>query len=132
MSRIIGNSARRVQPTRKTARPDRPFGSGLTRFVPYAVLAPGFIEPADEDRAIVGQLFADAESEPEPDWDALAAEAEWQAQYEGLTPPPGHCRSCGEPAELLPNGLCDACDDMADEIGTATTNRHFGLGNRVF
>ena len=88
------------------------FGAGLFRFNHYAVTAPGFVEPSDDDRAAVGALFAD---ESEPDYDAMAAEAEWYRQCESLTPPPGVCRSCGEPAEdLNRSGWCDRCDAMID------------------
>ncbi len=82
--------------------------------MPFAVTAPGFVEPSDEDRAVIGQMFADPE--PDPDYDAMAAEAEWYRQYEGLTPPPGHCTSYGEPDETNRFGLCGRCDDLADTI----------------
>jgi hypothetical protein len=60
----------KVKPARKSARLDRPFGAGLFRFTPYAVTAPGFTEPSDEDRAAAALMFADSE----PDYDQLAGE----------------------------------------------------------
>jgi hypothetical protein len=48
MSRIMCVATPEVKPVRRTARPVAPFGSGLVRFIPFAVSAPGFIEPSDE------------------------------------------------------------------------------------
>jgi hypothetical protein len=120
---MISTRARRVKVTRHTARPSAPFGAGLTRFVPFAVTAPGFVEPSDEDRAIVGQLFSDYESEP--DWDALAGEAEYVASVEHLGPPPvGACRSCGESSEALSWGMCPDCfEDAATDASTMCATR---------
>jgi hypothetical protein len=85
----------------------RRFGAGLFRFTPYAVTAPGFTEPSDEDRAAAALMFADTE----PDYDQLAGEATYLAAVSALTPPPAYCRSCGQPAGVNRDGWCDACDD---------------------
>jgi hypothetical protein len=98
----------------------RPFGAGLVRCIPFAVTAPGFVEPSDEDLATVGQLFAGYVSEPEPDWDTLAGEAEYIASVEHLGPPPaGPCARCGEPSESLSWGMCASCfEDAATDAST--------------
>jgi hypothetical protein len=78
-------------------------------FNSYAVLARGFVEPSDEDRTALGQLFADDQAEP--DWDTLAGEAAYVNAVSSLTPPPGFCRSCGQSVEVNRDGWCDTCDD---------------------
>jgi hypothetical protein len=97
----------------KSARPDHAFGARLYHFVPFAVTAFGFVPPNPEDETWAAAKL----NEPEPDWDALAAEALWQQQYDDLTPPPGCCRSCGQPTETNKYGLCDGCEDKADAMG---------------
>ena len=73
---IISIHPRRVKPTRRTARPDRPFASGLTYFVPAPVLAPGFVEPSPEDRAWAAvHLNADEPEMSDEEADDLAAES---------------------------------------------------------
>jgi hypothetical protein len=100
-----------VKPTRRTPRPPGPFGAGLFTFIPLAVMATGFVEPSDEDRAAVVAIFADAE----PDYEDRAAEFEWNRQFEDTAPLPGHCRSCGQPAELDRFGYCDPCNVIIDK-----------------
>ena len=117
-----------VKPTRRTPRPTVAFGAGLLCYVPLAVLAPGFAEPSDEDRAVVAEMFADAE----PDYDAMADEAAYLASLESLDPPPGICRSCGQAADDLTGGRCDACDRAGTDATIACVNARFGLGKRVF
>jgi hypothetical protein len=87
------------------------FGAGLFRFSTYAATAAGFVEPSDEDRAAVGQMFADYHSDPEPDWNKRAGEAAYLDNVSSLTPPPGYCKSCRRPAEVNTDGWCDVCDD---------------------
>lgn len=74
---IISTRTRRVKTARRTVRPDRPFGSGLTHYVAFAVTAPGFVEPSDEDRTAAALLFAD-----DADWDARLAAGESDADLE--------------------------------------------------
>lgn len=120
----------KIKPTRRTARSDAPFGAGLTRFVPFAVTAPGYVEPSDEDNAWAA---ANLNDEPEPYWDAMAEEAAYLAWCEAMTPPPaGHCRSCGEPAETDRDGLCDRCEREGIAATIAGENGRAGLGYRVF
>lgn len=109
----------KIKPTRRTARPDAPFGAGLTRFVPFAVLAPGFVEPSDEDRAAVGPLFAGG-----ADWDARA----WSDAH-GT-----HCEMCDRPVERgeLVGGLCSACQDAAEEAMMTCQYGAVGLGWRSY
>jgi hypothetical protein len=129
---MISTRTRRVKATRHTARPSAPFGAGLTNYVPFAVVAEGFVEPTDEDKAAAARIFAD---EPEPDWDMLAGEAEYIASVENLGPPPaaGVCKKCGEPSEELSWGLCPDCyDDAATDAAIACVNNLHGLGRRVF
>ncbi len=138
---MISTRTRRVKPTRRTARPDRPFASGLTYFVPAPVLAPGFFEPSPEDRAWAAiHLNADdlgmAEIPEMTDEEAdyLAGEAAALASMEALTPRPvGICKACGELVDSLSWGLCDDCfERAAEEATTAGENERAGLGYRVF
>ena len=125
MSRIVCLASPKIKTTRKTTRPDRPFGSGILRFIP---LSRGF-EPSDADRAAAAQMFADA---TEPDWDRLAGEAAYIAASEALTPPPStRCRSCGELAEVNAVGRCDDCDERGTDATIAGQNGRAGLGYRV-
>jgi hypothetical protein len=112
---MISTQTRRVKPTRRTARPHRPFAAGLTRFVSYAVTAPGFVEPSDEDRAAVGAMFAD-----DADWSArMAADANGD-----------ECEACGRPAEHgeLVGGLCDVCQGRAEEATMEYLYDSAGIG----
>jgi hypothetical protein len=110
MTTMIRTARPQVKATRKTGRPDHPFGAGLLRFVPFAVTAPGFVEPSDSDRAAVGLMFAD-DDEPTPDYDLLAGEAAAIDAMGDMTPL--ICLACNQPAEWLTrDGWCDACDDM--------------------
>jgi hypothetical protein len=97
--------------TRKPAR----FGAGLSVFVPFAVTAPGFIEPSDADRAAVGSLFADI-----ADWDARPA-----ADASG-----DDCEACGRPVERgeLVGGLCNVCQCRAEEATMASQYAAAGMG----
>jgi hypothetical protein len=127
---IISTRTRRVKSTRHTSRPAAPFGAGLTRFVAFAVTAPGFVDPSDEDKAAAAAMFA---RDDEPDYDLFAGEAAFLASCEAMTPPPvGHCRSCGQPSEALSYGLCDACDDAGTEATIKGENGRAGPGYRVF
>jgi hypothetical protein len=126
MSRIMCVSSRKAKVTRHSHRPAAPFGAGILRFVP---LSRGF-EPSADDRRAAAQMFADA---GEPDYDVLAGEAAALASMEALSPPPaGLCRSCGELAESLTYGYCDACDDAGTEATIKGQNGRAGLGYRVF
>jgi hypothetical protein len=114
----------------KTRPADRRFGAGLLAFVPFAVTYPDHFEPSDADRRWAAAFARD----DEPGYDLLANESAAIDAMSALTPPPAveSCRSCGRPAEVDRDGLCDACGRVAGEIGTATINRRFGLGNRAF
>jgi hypothetical protein len=126
MSRIMCVSSRKVKATRHSRRPAAPFGSGILRVVP---MSRGF-EPSADDRRAAAQMFAD---DGEPDYDLLAGEAAFLASCEALTPPPaGNCLSCGELAETLTYGYCDACDDAGTEATIKGQNARAGLGYRVF
>jgi hypothetical protein len=118
MSRMICLPSLKVKPTRKTARPSAPFGQGIA--IPYKGRQMPYTQ-ADLDEA--AQMFAGS---PEPDWDALAAQREWEDLYEkGLLAPVefGHCAVCSTPyGDLTPQGLCDACDIHACE--TSSVNRY--------
>jgi hypothetical protein len=107
------------------------FGAGLLCYVPFAVLAPGFIEPSDEDRAAVGAMFADDEQATRLDEQAL--QAAWDDQFRDVPPPAGICSACGDDAEELSWGLCPDClDDAATHAAIAGQNERAGLGYRVF
>ena len=128
MSRMICTASPKVKPARRTARPSAPFGSGLFRFVAFAVTAAGYAEPSDADRAAAATMFTG-----EPDYDQLAGEAAYLDSCAALTPPPVEvCRSCGELAEISRAGYCDACDDAGTEATIAGVNGRAGLGYRVF
>jgi hypothetical protein len=125
MSRIMCVSSRKVKATRHSRRPAAPFGSGILRFVP---MSRGF-EPSADDRRAAAQMFADA---GDPDYDTLAGEAAFLASLESLSPPPaGICRSCGEMAESLTYGYCDACNDAGTEATIKGANGRAGLDYRV-
>lgn len=111
-----------VKPARRTARPAAPFGDRV--FAPRGGRQPF----TAADLRWAAQAFA---ADDEPDYDQMAGEAAYLASLESLEPPVGHCRSCGQPAETNENGWCQGCDAMADEIGVASTNLRFGLGNRA-
>jgi hypothetical protein len=130
MSRMIRTASPKVKPARRTARPAAPFGAGLLRYIPFAVTAPGFVEPGDADRRWAAQAFADASG---PDYDRLAGEAAALASIEALSPPPaGYCRSCGEPVDSSSQVYCDACDAAGTEATIKGENGRAGLGYRVF
>jgi hypothetical protein len=133
---MITPIARRVKPTRRTARPAAPFGAGI-------LPRPTRFQPTDEDRAAAVLMFADdadwdvrlADAEqPEPDYDMLAGEAATLDAMCALTPPPaGLCKTCGEPSEALSWGMCPDCyDDAATDAAIACVNSLHGLGRRVF
>ena len=126
---MISTRTRRVKPARRTARSSAPFGAGLVRFVPFAVTAPGYVEPSDADKSAAAAMFADAE----PDFDMLAGEAAFIASSEALTSPPAtRCRSCGELADVNAVGYCDRCDDLGTDATIKGQNGRAGLGYRVF
>jgi hypothetical protein len=125
MSRIMCVSSTKVKATRHSARLAAPFGAGLTRYVPDAGRMP--FTQADLDWAAAA--FAD---DAGPDYDRLAGEAAFLASYEAMTPPPtGICRSCGQPAETLTYGYCDACDEAGTQATIKGANGRAGLGYRV-
>ena len=103
---MISTKARRVKPTRHSARLSAPFGDGVhptrTRF-----------EPSDEDRAAAVLMFAD-----DADWDARMAA--------GL----GTCEACGRPVEPgeLECGLCCVCMTRAEESTLRSQYAGAGLG----
>jgi hypothetical protein len=102
----------------KSARPFGMLPRGERR-MPYT--------QADLDWA--AQTFGELEDARQLEEQAL--QAAWDDQFND-TIPAGCCRSCGEPAESLADGLCPDCERQADEATYACVNRHFGLGNRVF
>ncbi len=63
---IISTRARRVKTTRKTTRCRRPVRRRAHRSVGFAVTAPGFAEPSDEDKSAAAAMFS-----PAADWSAL-------------------------------------------------------------
>lgn len=86
MSRIMCLATPKVKAARKTPRPDRPFGQGILRFVPFAVTAPGFIEPSDEDRAWAAyHLNADSADVGFPADAELEFRAGESAGYDAIT-----------------------------------------------
>lgn len=106
MSRIIALPSLKSKPTRRTARPDAPFGAGILPYRPSS----GRMPYTAEDLAWAAQAFAD----PEPDWDQLAGEAAFLDTLEALTPAPvDRCRSCGELSEALAGGRCPECRAFA-------------------
>lgn len=102
----------KIKPTRRTARPSAPFGTGVfprpTRF-----------EPSDEDRAAAAALFAD-----DCDWAArMAADANGD-----------NCEVCGRPVERgeLEGGLCSVCQCRAEEATMASQYAAAGMGWRSY
>jgi hypothetical protein len=75
--RIIALPSLPVKPTRKSPRPSAPFGAGI---LPHAGRRMPYTQ-ADLDEAVL--MFADS---PEPDWDAMALEAEHQARLDAMAP----------------------------------------------
>ena len=92
--------------------------------------------PAVDDLDKAARMFADDATEPEPDWDMMAAQREWEGAYEaGLIPSPeiDRCLLCGATSvDLTFQGLCDPCDDRATDASTACQNYAAGLGFQVF
>jgi hypothetical protein len=98
------------------------FGDGIPNtgyYVPFS----GRMPYTYQDTLDAAAMFADS---PEPDYDALAAQREWEDLYEkGLLAPVefGRCAVCSTPySDLTPQGLCDACDVIACE--TSSVNRY--------
>jgi hypothetical protein len=116
MSRIMCTSSPKVKATRKTSRPSAPFGAGLLP-KPYRRF-----EPSDAERKWAAAAFADDAS---PDYDQLAGEAAFLASYEAMS-------SCGQAAETLTYGYCNACDDAGTEATINGQNDKAGLGYQVF
>jgi hypothetical protein len=107
------------KPTRRTARPDAPFGAGILRFVPFAVTCPDDFEPSDEDKAAAARMFAD-----DADWNArLAADANGE-----------ECEACGRPVERgeIEGGLCNTCQCRAEEATMASQYAALGMGFRSY
>ena len=103
---MISTKARRVKPTRHSARPAAPFGAGVyptrTRF-----------EPSEEDRRWAAQSFAD--------------DADWEVRLiAGLET----CEACGRPVEPgeLECGLCSVCMARAEEASMASQYYGAGMG----
>ncbi|MGP0069008.1 MAG: hypothetical protein ACLQGP_36085 [Isosphaeraceae bacterium] len=90
----------------KTGNATHPFGAGILRSVPFAGRMP--FTQADLDWAAAA--FADDATDPEPDWDAMALEAEYQDRLDAMAPSTyGRCDLCGERCDYIePNGLCPA------------------------
>jgi hypothetical protein len=92
--------------------------------------------PAVDDLDEFAAMFADDANEPEPDWDAIAAQRAWEDLYEaGLIASPeiDRCLLCGATSvDLTKQGLCDRCDDAATDASTASRNYAAGLGFQVF
>lgn len=112
MSRILAIPSIKSKPTRRTARPVAPFGSGILPDRP--IRRPRF-EPSPADRQWAAQVFGfDA------DWDArLAAGLE-------------SCVVCSRPVrrgELI-GGLCSVCDARAEDASMASLYGSAGLGFR--
>jgi hypothetical protein len=131
MSTIICVKSVPVKPVRRTPRPSVPFGQGILASHPFAGRMP--YTQADLDEA--AQMFADSRTEAiTPDWDALAQEAEYQAKLDAMAPAVfGRCLNCSMPCDDLTfQGLCDRCDDLADDASTASRNYSAGLGFQVF
>ena len=107
-------------------------GAGIPAYRPFAGRMP--YTQADLDEA--ARMFADDATEPEPDWDAMAAQRAWEDAYEAgrLAPPEiDRCLLCGETSvDLTFQGLCDRCDDAATDASTASQNLAGGLGFNVF
>jgi hypothetical protein len=97
----------------------RPFGAGLLRSVPFAGRMPFTVQ----DQLDAAAMFADDASEP--DWDALAIEAEYQASHESQAPSVyGVCLACNQTFDYLePNGLCPKCDVHGSETSTPNLYR---------
>jgi hypothetical protein len=70
---------------------------------------------ADLDEAVL--MFADTQ---DPDYDAMALEAEYQARLDAMAPATyGRCLNCSRLYDdLTPQGLCDACDVTACETSS--------------
>ena len=126
MSRIMCVATLKVKPTRKSPRPSAPFGQGILASRPFAGRMPYTLADLSDAAA----MFASAE----PDWDALAFEAECQDRLDAMAPSTyGHCLNCSRPCDdLTEQGLCDRCDSAADDASIASRNYAAGLGFRVF
>ena len=117
MSRIFRTTNVPVKATRKTARPSTSFGAGILPYRPFAGVMPFTVQDAAE--AVL--MFADSS---EPDWDALATEAEHQDRMDAMAPSTyGVCLVCNEPCDYLEDdGMCVRCSIHACE--TSTPNRY--------
>jgi hypothetical protein len=102
------------------------FGQGIA--IPYKGRQMPYTQ-ADLDEAV--RMFAGS---PEPDWDAMALEAEYQARLDAMAPSQyGRCLLCSTLCDDLTfQGLCDRCDDDATNDSTACRNQFAGLGRQVF
>jgi hypothetical protein len=100
---------------------DRPFGilPRRERRMPFT--------QADLDWA--AQTFGELDDARQLEERAL--QAQWDDRFND-TIPAGCCRSCGEPAEVDRDGLCDACERAGTEATIAAANARAGLGYRVF
>jgi hypothetical protein len=118
MSRIFRTANVPVKATRKTERPAGRFGQGILPYRPFAGVMP--FSQADLDWAT--QSFND---DSEPDYDAMALEAEYQSRYESQAPVTyGRCLSCNGTFDYLEaNGLCPRCDIHASEVSTPNRYR---------
>ncbi|MGP0062599.1 MAG: hypothetical protein ACLQGP_03215 [Isosphaeraceae bacterium] len=104
----------------KTGNTTRPFGAGLLRSTPFA----GRMPYTYQDTLDAAAMFADDATGPEPDWDAMALEAEHQDRLDAMAPSTyGRCDLCSMPCDALePNGLCPRYDVIAWE--KSTTQRY--------
>lgn len=99
----------------------RTFGRGIPsdRRMPYT--------QADLDWA--AQSFG--ELDDARDLEEQALQAAWDDQFNDSIPV-GHCRSCGELAEVDRDGLCERCEREGTAATIAGENGRAGLGYRVF
>lgn len=119
-----------VKPTRVSARPDTPFGFGLTRYTAFPVPVHGFAEPSPEDQAWYAETLA-ASGHPteqvtmerrafgsremtDEEFDRIAMEREWEMRYEQGVAAGDRCSLCGLASDALVNAMCPACQFALD------------------
>jgi hypothetical protein len=102
MSRILCTPSLKVKPTRRTARPSAPFGSGI---LPTRRTRKPRFEPTAADAAWASQTFG--------------VDADWDAH---LTAGFQHCEVCNRPVAkgALVGGLCDRCEARAEDATMAS------------
>lgn len=102
---IMHQQTRRVKPTRRTPRPDAPFGVGVLRSLPEARWGH---TAADEDW--YAREFAAADGPTDAELDALAAERAWEdAAADGFLADE-RCARCGWATDFRDaRGWCPPC-----------------------